>query len=177
MADGTKITQSWRGRKLVNSFSAIPGFAARELVLDVERVSSCHHWYAEMHGWKAKMLDTAAVKTSEMVNGVKVERDVAVVAAEKFAAMEDAVKYFHSGAIEWNRKGGPGPWAPSDDLVTVVAGMRKVDVSRAREFLTELGETNCAALGADKQIAEKIAAMVRARSQVDVGAMLAKLGA
>jgi hypothetical protein len=174
--ESTKITQSWRGRKLINSFTGIAGFEKCEVILDTDRVSTCQHLAAERHGWEAKVLDVAAVAI--YADKEKTQYRTAVdVSREKLANIKEIVAWFHSGVVEWNRKGGSAPWSPDEDLVGVVAVMRKVAVERAREFLLAAGEDVCKAIAADTTIAAKVAEAIRARSTVKVEDILAKLAA
>lgn len=74
---------------------------AGRLAFDVSNANAACRQHAEMHGWKQRISDAAAMSRDP-------ETGKPATAQEKLAAMRELVEHYESGSAEWSRVGGGG---------------------------------------------------------------------
>ncbi len=144
------------------------------LLFDVEKCSAANRAHAELHGWKQRIVDAAAIEASDKDgNFIPTEiRD-----AMKFKAMQDVIAHYESGTDQWNLRAASGEVSAS---VTVEAIARVRDepihtVKMRIERLAEVkfagdGQKTLAYLRRDVKVARAILDIQQERMTVKVSA-------
>ena len=99
------------------------------VIFDYAKASEANRDYAEVHGWLARIGDTAASSKTE---------------AERAAAIKTLVDHYESGAVGWNLTGGTRA-APQNPTILAIAAKLgctyvEAEAEIQRRMLAELSE-------------------------------------
>lgn len=151
---------------------------AGRVVFNPEKAHSNNRAYAELHGWKQRLSDAAAISRDD-VTGKPASP------ADKLAAIRELAEHYMSGSPEWSRAGGGG--GGRSITVEAIARIKGVDYVTAEAHVAKFaaekhsGDTKAALafLRDGKRVQEAMAA-IRAERQpapkVDADAALGELG-
>lgn len=142
------------------------------ITFDPTKAHANNRTYAEFHGWKARIVDTAAMSRDTKTGA-------SATPARKAVAIQALVAHYESGSDKWSRvsEGGPTGGFLFEALCKVYGHMKAP--SEIREWLNTLDDKQQSALREDDTIAPVIAEMKAAKpkptSTVDTKALLAGL--
>lgn len=153
---------------------------AGSLTFDPSKAGDKCNAHAALHGWKQRISDAAAISRND-------ETGRPASPAEKFAAMQELIEYYHSGPEEWSRvgTGSGGSKSLTIEAICRVQGKdyaaveAEVAAFAARKFEGDTKKA-LAFLRQGSRVAEAMEAIRKERMpqpKVDADAALAELGA
>lgn len=147
------------------------------IVFDPTKADQSNRLHAELHGWKQRISDAAAISRDE-------ETGKPASPQEKLDAMRELVAHYESGLAEWSRVGQGG--GGKSLTIEAIASIKGIEYDQAEEYVADFaakkyaGDTKkaLAFLRTGSRVAEKMEEMRKARMpapKVDADAALDEL--
>ena len=119
--------------KVVFTFEpAMPGGIAPEaVVFDPQRAHTANRAYAELHGWAARIGDSAAIPRKQADGSV-----LNVTEAMRRAAVVEIVEHYYSGSERWELRDAGAKRAPAQNAtIAAIAAKRGTTYAEAEAYV------------------------------------------
>ncbi len=101
---------------------------AGQVTFDPAKASAACKAHAELHGWKQRLSDAAALSRDD-------ETGKPASPADKLAAVKELAEYYESGAEEWSRVGAGG--GGKSITIEAIAALKGVEYDQAEAIVAD----------------------------------------